>query len=216
MKLKDFLFLVIVGALILAVMHFWGNNQIAQNNEAALKDKLEHFKLKNGMITSERDVLLVTNKELKEELYIKDDSLKVMTDLFKDFVGTVKIVTETRIDTVEIPVEVPIETNKRYDFAKTTPHFTIAGSIGHSSVRIDSLSMFNTQRLVIGRKKGFWNRTITATVSNSNPYIQTKDLATQIVLEERIKRFGIGPFIGLDFTGSFTVGVGVNYQVWRF
>ncbi len=189
-----------------------------QDNLKVLHQEIKVGKTKLGQVTASKDVLEVTHEELKKQLWVKDDSLQ---DLLKDFrkvKAAFVINTTVNLEPFTIPLSPADELGVR-PFRKANQHYTFSGAVLPNSVRLDTLQLFNTQRLVLGTHKGFFNRTTTATITNSNPYIQTTDLSTQVVTE-RVKRFGIGVYAGYGLGTNFTlapqVGIGVSWDLLRF
>jgi len=186
-----------------------------KTNAAALKEDLSFTKSKLGQEIAGKSALEVTLKELKEGYWIKDDSLTDITRRFKKVQSATIIKTKYKVDTVTIVYDSPGKEYFKREWSKITPHFTITGVSTNAYTRIDSLTLLNTQRLVIGTEKGFFNNTLSVQVTNSNPYVTTTELLTQSVTIPN-KRFGVGFFAGIDITGKPTVGVGLNYSLFRF
>ena len=186
-----------------------------KSNNAILKEDLKYNTSKLGQEVAIKSVLEVTLKELKEGYWIKDDSLTDITRRFKKIQSATIIKTKYKVDTITIPYDYPGKEYFKRQWSKITPHFTITGVSTNAYTRIDSLTLLNTQRLVIGTGKGFFNNTLSVQVTNSNPYIKTTELLTQSVTIPN-KRFGVGFFAGIDITGKPTVGVGVSYSLFRF
>jgi len=186
-----------------------------KSNNAILKEDLSFTKSKLGQEIAGKSALEVTLKELKEGYWIKDDSLTDITRRFKKVQSATIIKTKYKVDTVTIVYDSPGKEYFKREWSKITPHFTITGVSTNAYTRIDSLTLLNTQRLVIGTEKGFFNNQLSVSVTNSNPYVKTKDILTQSVNIPN-KRFGVGFFAGIDITGKPTVGVGVSYSLFRF
>ena len=53
-------------------------------------------------------------------------------------------------------------------------------------------------------------------VTNKNPYSTVKTLKTYNVTYPKPKRFGVGPYIGIDVTGKASGGLSVNYDLIQF
>jgi hypothetical protein len=186
-----------------------------KTNNAILKEDVKYTKSKLGQEIASKSALEVSLKELKKGYWIKDDSLKDITRGFKKIQSATIIKTKYKVDTVTIVYDSPGKEYFKREWSKITPHFTISGVSTNAYTRIDSLTLLNTQRLVIGTKKGFFNNQLTASITNSNPYIITTDILTQSVSIPN-KRFGVGFFAGVDVLGKPTVGVGVTYSLIRF
>ena len=186
-----------------------------KSNNAILKEDLKYNTSKLGQEVAIKSVLEVTLKELKQGYWIKDDSLTDITRRFKKVQSATIIKTKYKVDTVTIVYDSPGKEYFKREWSKITPNFTITGVSTNAYTRIDSLTLLNTQRLVIGTEKGFFNNTLSVQVTNSNPYIKTTELLTQSITIPS-KRFGVGFFAGIDITGKPTVGVGVSYSLFRF
>jgi len=186
-----------------------------KSNAAVLREDLSFTKSKLGQEIAGKSALEVTLKELKKGYWIKDDSLTDITRRFKKIQSATIIKTVVEIDSFKIPYKNPTNEYFNQSWSKETPLFAISGISTNSFMQINTLRLFNTQRLVIGTEKGFFNNTLSVKVTNSNPYIKTTELLTQSVTIPN-KRFGVGFFAGIDVTGKPTVGVGVSYSLFRF
>jgi len=186
-----------------------------KTNAAVLREDLSFTKSKLGQEIAGKSALEVTLKELKEGYWIKDDSLTDITRKFKKIQSATIIKTVVKIDSINIPYQNPANEYFNQSWSKETPLFAISGISTNSFMQINTLRLFNTQRLVIGTEKGFFNNTLSVQVTNSNPHIKTTELLTQSVTIQN-KRFGVGFFAGIDVTGKPTVGVGLNYSLFRF
>jgi len=186
-----------------------------KTNAAVLKEDLSFTKSKLGQEIAGKSALEVTLKELKKGYWIKDDSLTDITRKFKKIQSATIIKTVVEIDSIKIPYKNPANEYFNQSWSKETPLFAISGISTNSFMQINTLRLFNTQRLVIGTEKGFFNNTLSVKVTNSNPHIKTTELLTQSVTIPN-KRFGVGFFAGINITGKPTVGVGVSYSLFRF
>ena len=186
-----------------------------KTNNEILNDDLDYSKSKLGQEVASKRALEVTLKELQNSFWTKDDSLKDITRRFKKVKSTTIIKTVYQVDTVKILFEVPVDYKFSRSWSKSTSYYYITGLVTDKGITIDKLSLRNTQRLVIGSKKGFFNNQLSVSVTNSNPYVATTELLTQSVTVPN-KRFGVGFFAGVDILGKPTLGVGLNYSLFRF
>jgi len=186
-----------------------------KSNTAVLREDLSFTKSKLGQEIAGKSALEVTLKELKQGYWIKDDSLTDITRKFKKIQSATIIKTVVEIDSIKIPYQNPTNEYFNQSWSKETPLFAISGISTNSFMQINTLRLFNTQRLVIGTEKGFFNNTLSVQVTNSNPHIKTTELLTQSVTIPN-KRFGLGFFAGIDITGKPTVGVGISYSLFMF
>ncbi len=65
------------------------------------------------------------------------------------------------------------------------------------------------------RPKLFANRELKIDIISYNPNSSITGLKSYNVKPAPLSRFGAGPYVGVDFTGRFTVGVGVFYSLIR-
>lgn len=218
--LSPILLYAVIALMAVLLIRSCHNNEVEEDryhdNLEIQQQEIEIGKTKLGQITAEKNALVVSNKELRDELWVKDDSLQDLVKKFRKVKAAFVINTEVNLEPMTIPAA-PVDELGLRSFKRSTPYYKLSGAVlPNYDVRLDSLSMFNTQRLVLGVHKGFFNRTLTAEITNSNPYIQTTDLTTQ-VLSERVRRFGVGPFFGYDFfNGNFAGGVSLNYNLIMF
>lgn len=197
--------------VVVAVVWYNGNRKsdIVQDNYEILSSEVETWKNKYGNIVSEKQSLQVTNQDIKKQLYIKDSTLNDLVKKYRKVQSTTTINTVTKIDTITIRSERVDSAN--FKFSSFHKYYSISGSYNDEQLLIDSLVIPNIQNIVIGKKRG----EITASVVNSNPYIKTTGMNTQVIRVPS-KRFGIGVFGGVDVTGSPTLGVGVTFDLVQF
>lgn len=187
-----------------------------QDNISTLKDVVYTYKLKNGELASSKKALLVTNKELRKGIFIKDDSLKALLKKFKRVKAAVRIKTVVRIDTIEIPFDNPIETPFNRSFSLSDPNYKIIGKVSNFGITIDKIDIPNTQRLVIGKRKvGFFKTRLEVSMTNSNTYLRVDDIESQVVTIKNNK-FHVIVFVGVDYTLNPTFGLGIGYSLWGF
>ena len=214
-RIVIFALLALVCFLLIKGCNQSNNIKRFKTNAAVLKEDLSFTKSKIGQETAGKSALEVTLNELKEGSWVPDDSLIDISKGFKKVQSATIIKTKYKVDTVTIVYDSPGKEYFKREWSKITPHFTITGVSTNAYTRIDSLTLLNTQRLVIGTEKGFFNNTLSVQVTNSNPYIKTTDILTQSITIPN-KRFGVGFFAGVDVLGKPTVGVGVSYSLFRF
>ena len=185
------------------------------DNVDVLNSKVTTYELKNGQLVTEKGVLEVTEKDLRKQVYIKDDSLKLLIDKFKDPQIVYRIKSEIFIDSIPIPYKIPIQYEFERDLLVFTEHYTLTGKSTHLGVTIKDLTIPNTQRIVTGVKRGLFRTEISTSVTNSNPYIQTLDIETQKQYIPN-RKLGVGAFAGIDITGNPTVGIGLSWHLIEF
>jgi hypothetical protein len=199
---------IISFVLLILLLEECSNARRFSSNNEALQDSVRTYRLSNKQLASEKKALIVTEKELRKGVFIKDDSLKSLLKKFKEpQIGTI-IKTITVIDSVKIPI-------KENRFIEVNPNFSINGRISEDFIVIDKFKINNTQRIVTGIKKGWFKNELVTTVTNSNPLIETKEIITQTVKIPN-KRFSIGVFAGANYLGRPTIGIGLTYALFQF
>ncbi|MFC2110492.1 hypothetical protein ACFLSU_07990 [Bacteroidota bacterium] len=186
-----------------------------ESNLAAQQSEILTYKLKNGQQVASIKSLQVSKKELKKQLWVKDDSLHLLVKKFKKVKAAVRIKTEVRIDSVLVPFEVPVPFDFKKEFKLSTPDYSFSGEVTQLGVWIRDLRIPNTQRIVIGEKRSYFKTTLTTDVTNSNRYIQTTGISSQVTTVP-IKRFGVSVFAGYDIRLQPTIGIGLSYTPFFF
>ena len=215
MKYIPYFSYVLVIILVILLVRSCGEQSRVNGNLEVLGSLVETYELKNGQLVTEKGVLEVSVKDLKNEIYVKDDSLQLLIKKFKDPQVVYKIKTKIVLDTMEVIYKVPVPFEFERDLLLFDPYYTLTGKSNNLGVTITSLSIPNTQRIVTGVKKGLFRTELSTSVTNSNPYIQTTDIITQKQYVP-IRRLGVGVFGGIDITGEPTIGVGVSWHLIEF
>ncbi len=199
-------YFIIIVLTILLLDKCSENHRFSSNNEA-LKDSIHTYRLSNKQLASEKKALVVTEKELKKGIFVKDDSLKSLLKKFKEVQTGTIVKTVTIIDSVKIPI-------KENRFSHKEDYFNIEGRIDPDYLIIDNFKLNNTQRVVTGIKRGWFKDDLVTTVTNSNPLVSTRDIITQTV-KVPTKRFSIAVFAGANYLGRPTIGIGLSYALIR-
>src|SRR5690606_17370465 len=131
----------------------------------------------------EKGLLELNVKELKKQLSKQDDSLKLLLKRVKHPVAVVKWHMQYVRDTLHLPFDAPVEQKFQGDFSLSEEWLSLSGSLDSLGLRIDRLSIPNTQRLVVGYHKG---RPVVS-VTNSNPYLVSQGLEGAVVPLRRKK-----------------------------
>jgi hypothetical protein len=181
-----------------------------QNNET-LDSEIKEFKLKNGQLATEKSLLQVTTKELQNQVWIKDDSLQLLFEKVKNPKVTVKVETKIVFDTIRVPFEKPVDFAFSRTFNKNNPWYKISGTVDQNGVTLNPPLIPNTQRLVIGSKKGV----PTVTITNSNPHIVTNEIEGQLI-ETRNKPWNLSAGVGWNGFQSPYVGIYLGRTIFRF
>ena len=182
-----------------------------ETNLRAAQTEIRSYRLSNGQLAQEKDLLIVSNKELKDQVWIKDDSLQLLLKKLKDPVVTIKVKTQYLYDTVIIPFEIPVPQEFQRSFSKSGEWFSLSGSVDEKGISIKNITIPNTQRLVVGFKKG---RPVVS-ISNSNPHLLMEAMEGQVIeVPRRPWVFGIGGTWNLYEPPS--AGFFLGYKVFEF
>lgn len=217
---KNWLWFIIIGILIFLLFQsdYRANknyNRVTNNLEIQ-KDSTRYYKLKNGQEVATKEALLVTNKELRNQVFIKDDSLKLMTDKFNKVQSAIVIDTETLIKEVEIRYKDPVQFEFSKEFTKNNEWYFISGVSDQNGIIINDLGFKDKIRIVTGTKRKWFSTEVTTDVSLSNPYSRVEGIQSQTTTVKD-KLFGVGLYTGYDVVnGKIGAGVGVTFNLFKF
>lgn len=202
---RFFPYLVILILLILLNRQCKATERVTDfyNNE---KQTVKVYKNKLGTLTASVNASELSNKQLKELLLKKNDTLKKLASEFRQIRTVTKIKEVVKIDTVKVPFEVQIpcefERLGKYD---TDSHFTFNYSLNQSGFSLSDISVPNTQTIITGTKRNwiFGKQYLTTDITNSNPYLQTQEVQTIVVpiqvewYNNKLVWFGLGAVGGI-------------------
>ena len=182
-----------------------------EGNLSAKEAVLSSTRLSNGQLAHEKGLLEVSLKELKAQLRSRDDSMKLLLRQVKEPVVAVRWHTRYVRDTLYLPFETPVEQHFRREFSLSEEWLSLSGSMDSSGMRLEQLVIPNTQRLVVGYRKG----KPLVSVTNSNPYLVTEGLEGAVVpLRRRYWVMGIGGTWNIYQPPG--VGVFVGFSILEF
>ena len=224
---RDFIYFIIIAVVI--VMYFRScseNKNIRSNfnhNLEALNDSIEYFKNELGQEVAEKLSFVGSEKELRKilsETEQKNSQLQIALKNFKKVTTATEITTETKIDTVKITFRDTIPFVFDRYFKKENEFYTISGNVTNKLINFSSISIPNTQTIVLGKKKeGLFKTVYSVEVTNSNPFIKVQDIKAFNFTEKK-KRFGVGVIggygVGAKFNASPFIGLGVSYDLIQF
>lgn len=155
------------------------------NNE---KQIVQVYKNKIGTLTATVTATELTNKQLKDLLLKKNDTLKKLASEFNRIRHVTKIKEVIRIDSVKVPFEVEIPcVFERKGFYDTDSHFKFNYALNQTGFSLSDISIPNEQTIITGTKRKwiFGKQTLHTDITNSNPYLQTKEVQTIVVPIEK-------------------------------
>ena len=87
-----------------------------ESNLTTTSAQVSTYELKNKQLVSSQKTIEVSNRELKRQIWVKDDSLKLLVKQFKKVKAAIKIEQVVKIDSIPIPYEVPVPFDFTRDF----------------------------------------------------------------------------------------------------
>jgi hypothetical protein len=150
----------------------------SNTNLDTLTDTVKHYKNALGTQTASIKTLQLTEKQLKDMIIKKDDSLKVLASEFAQVKSVLKYKTVTRIDTVKMEYTEMIPCKFERSGSKVHKWYSINYFSNENGIIIDSLTIPNTTAVITGIKRKWFlgKQTITTDITNSNPYIKVNDI----------------------------------------
>lgn len=221
---------LIAGAIALFFLTKSCSAERAYNSEVeknlAYKETLKTYAAQDGTVVNYNNAL---ETQLEAFFAAQNDSVK-------DFLNNIRIpkpdvitVYKDRFYVDSIPSVGLGLTDCDFDttFNITDPYYEIKGRVTDEALSLQSIMIPNNTTLVIGdRKTKWWKRKeYVATVTHSNPYIQTQSIGSY-VFKEKQSRWSVGPSIGYGFYydpwkgnvgHGITGGVSINYRLigWK-
>jgi hypothetical protein len=171
-----------------------------------------------------RGTLIIAEKDKRIQNLI--DSM----DHIKSISSVVRVVTNTVIDSIHVPFEVPIYIEKDgsnylrvpQPFSKVEKWYSLSGKINITGILIDSLSYRNDFQIVTGiedhgswLKNTFRRNNPTVQIKDQNPFSRTETLH-QIVVKDKPKRFSVIVGGGYDLRTGASFGIYGGYNIIRF
>lgn len=180
---RFFPYLVILILLVLL-------NRQCQNTENVFafleneRQEVRFYKNKLGTVTATVTASELSNKQLKELLLKKNDSLRLLASEFHKIRTITKIKEVIKIDSVNVPflVEIPCEFERlgKYD---TDSHFKFDYVLNQSGFSLSNIEIPNTQTIITGTKRKwiFGKQYLTTDITNTNPYINTTEVQSVVI-----------------------------------
>lgn len=180
-------------------------------NLRARDAEISSYRLSNGQLAVDKELLAVTVGELRDQVWIKDDSLKLLLRKLKDLSVAIRWKTRYVYDTLYLPFETPVVGEFQRNFSKSDQWFFLSGRVTQNGVNVDKLSIPNTQRLVVSYKKG----KPLISVTNSNPFLRTEEITGQVIRVPE-KRWVIGIGGNWNIYESPSAGFFMGYKLLEF
>lgn len=188
------------------------------------KDNLNHYKI---------SVLETTNTKSFLELQTKDNDIRELQSLVSKYKNALKeqgnvTIIKDIIHYVSLPKEYYPISGDTIVFSEsvlldTIDNKWIKGIYGFDKgISTLELSVMSKYNIIIGREsQGLFKKSKPyAEVFNYNPYANVQSIKTYQVSLPKVKRFGIGPYVGYGFSEGFkpqlSIGIGLQYNLIRF
>lgn len=175
----------IITVLVIAVLFLMSfalvqceENKTATANIDALNSEITTYKLTNGQLVSSKQSLELTKLQLEDLVISKDAELEDLVKHFSKIKTITKVITEIKIDTIEVPfaVEIPCDF-ERYDLVDTK-HYSFNYNLTNKGFNISNLKIPDSLSIVTGTKRKWFlgKETHTIDITHSNPNIKTTAL----------------------------------------
>lgn len=146
--------------------------------------KVKTYKNNLGTITSTVQALELTQKQLKQMVLQKDDSLKKLVSEFNKAETIVKWKTKYIRDTILVPFEVLVDCD--FDITGKFRGDKWIGfdyNINNSHLSLMNVSVPNETTIITGTKRNwiFGKQYLTTDITHSNPYIKTEQVQSIVI-----------------------------------
>ena len=200
-KFKAYIPYIVIAILLLMYM------SKCAKSENQLKKERDSWKYKEMMYANNRATLTHTidsqGREITSQKALivskdqENEMLLIENKRLKNIRSEVKVVTDTRVDSIFVPFELnSIVTNTNDStppkkiFKVNNEWYGINGYVLHNGVMIDSISFKNELFVTIGEEKqGFMRkREVTVDIINASPYSSTSEVYN-VIVKKRKKRW---------------------------
>ena len=226
-RLKDIIYFVIIlllfGALTTSMQQCHDNENQYEANLRALTDTISYYKAKDGDIVAVKSAFVARAEELKmlnKELYDKIKSLNVKPGTITN---TVYMQGETQFlpqDTAYVIKHDTINYVKGVtrDFAFNNEWRDLEGLIKYKN---DTLGLNITKDIVRFDYTVAMDKNNKIYIKSSNPYVKYNEISGFQVPQQRQKKWGVGPQVGVSYDPIHnkivpTIGVGLQWSPIRF
>lgn len=181
-------------ALVIAILFLTCFNQcyqieIDKSNILALNDSISTYKLKNGQLVASKESILLDKAMAIDLVLSKDRELNEMAKKFSNIKTITKIVSQTKIDTMNVYFTdtIPCDFNKIG--SKYEKWYSFDYQLNQKSFSINNLTIPDTLKLISGIKRKWFlgKETLVVDVMHKNPLIQVTNI--QHVLVQPKKKF---------------------------
>lgn len=223
MKWKDLIIValtVICVTLTMSTSCVRQHNKTLENNINALRDTVEYIQLQNGNIMSEKQSLILSNKELSNYLDISKSEIR---DLQRRLDSKIAQITELKgsinVDTIRCIDSVYVHDSVRYvDFRFKDDWINVYGTTSSNGTLLNNISISTPLTVGLTEDNKYF-------VTSPNPYLHITDINSAVVETKQSKpkhwnvglqvgfgaqydvisrQFGVGPYVGLGLSYGFS------------
>lgn len=154
---------------------------------ADYKDTAYYYKAENGKVVAYNDALELQNEDQIKAILKKDEDFRLLLEGFKNINATGGVTTIFRVehDTIKLTDTIPCDFEPIL-VERLTTEYNFNGTITPTNFIIDSLTIPNEMKFVVGEKKiGLFKKEKRIEVVNSNPLIQTTGITAYVVEEKK-------------------------------
>tara|TARA_R110002049_G_scaffold309180_1_gene518117 strand:- start:10861 stop:11487 length:627 start_codon:yes stop_codon:yes gene_type:complete len=187
---KLILILIIIFFASISVKLYLDKNKISNINTQninALNDSIKYHKNKYNKEVASKLALQYNLSQLKD-VAKKNEELKEVIKNFKKPITIVKTKQVTKIDTVYIPFDKPIEHDFKRFFDLNDKYYQLNGKVSNLGISIDNITIPNKQNIIVGwKKQGLFKKPLLTTeITNSNPYIKQIEIQPIVITYPKI------------------------------
>ena len=239
---------LVIATVCLAVLTFIGlqiyvymlsiKNKVGILQEQ-LNEKMQTWRSKDSLMHAKISVLETENLEQMLKIESQDSSILELQNLITKYKNklkhqgnVVKVKTKTYVESVQQTDSSTVSTVGDHSpvywsvLSDKDQWYRAEIRAGRDSTRL-KLFTRNEYAVIIGSEprytgigRFFASPKYFAEVINSNPYTETTSLRAYQLKMPKVKRFGVGPYIGfgIDYQARATVSLGlsVHWSVWQF
>jgi len=214
-KDKIYLIIILVVIILFGIREGCNRKQSEQSatDVANYKTESQTYKTKLGLKVNTNGALGIASQDQISAMLASNDTIKQWLSKFKEIKGGMIVKETTIIREVAVPFDRQIPCDfKPFKANKLSKDFQFYSTIANTGLTIDSLKIPNTATIVIGDRRvgllkdeGFLKlkTKFVVDVNNSNPYIQTSNIAGYVYTpkkkwyETTIFHFSLGAGLAL-------------------
>lgn len=212
--------IVLLSALLLHQCNKTAEQKIANNlNTQAALDSVAFYKNKLGQVVAEKQTYKGTAKEVSQLFEAekqKSSQFKLSAKKWKKLYNAAKIELQFKIDSIDVPFNIPIPYNFTRVFSKATPDYFLKGSVNQTGLSIDFRAKATITPFSGIKRTDFLSSENRTEITSSNKHLQITDFKN-FTFTDKQKHWGIGISLGFGFYHkSIFTGITVNRNFITF